>query len=211
MGSVSTFHAGSLEKWSPTAFLVAGMLFVGHAVVRGIEAFATTSPPPDVFGPTGYVVALVGLFGLYPTLTDRIPRFARVAAIMAAIPAIGWLVISVWSFGEVAGIVPSQSDVLPGVFFIVVILSTFLTYVLFSVASLRANVHSRTVGALLLAPAAVLVLLIMGVAILEGGAAIGGFIIGSGQTLAHVAIGGALRRESVPTDHESPSDGVSTS
>lgn len=205
MVSVSNTQESPLERWGPSAFIVAGVLFVGHAVVRGIEAFTASVPPADVFGPPAYVVALVGLFGLYPVLADRTPKLARIATVVAAIPALGWLVIAAWSVGEVVAIFPPQSDILPGVFFIVIILSTLLTYVLFGVASLRAEVHSQTVGVLLLAPAGMLVLLIAGVSVLEGSAAVGGFVIGSGQALIHLACGFFLRTGRTTTDHETTS------
>lgn len=202
-------HVASLEKWTPRAFLLAGVLFVGHAAVRGVEAFTTAPPPADVFGPAGYVVALVGLAGLYPALADRTAKLARLAAAVAGLPFAGWLVIEAWSVGEVAGIVPPQPDVFPGAFFVAVILTTLLAYVLFGVASLRAEVHSRTVAVLLLAPAAVLVLLIAGATVLDAGAAVGGVVVGIGQSLAHLALGGALRGGRARADTESPTDGVS--
>lgn len=199
MGVVSTRRLELLEQWSPTLFLVGGGLIVGHAVIRGIEAFTEMSVPADVFGPAGYLVALVGLFGLYSALVEEEPTFARAAAVVASAPLVGWVVILAWSLGEVAGVLIPQSAVFPGAFFMVHIVTVVLTYVLFSVASLRADVHVRTIGFLLLAPPLLFVVMIMGGTIM-GYSAGGAFVVGTGQALVHVAVGSVLR-----TDHPSGS------
>jgi len=198
----------ALEHWSAALFLAAGVLFVGHAIVRAIEAFTTMPPPVDVFGPTGYVAAILGLLGLYPSLADRFPRISRVAAISAAVTASAWALIAGWSFGEAAGILPPQTDVLPGIFFVVVILSTLLLYLLFGVVSLRTNTHTRTLGVLLLAPVFVLVLLMVGAVLLSIASKAGPVIIGSGLALIHGAIGGTLLTGRRKTGHVDPSADV---
>lgn len=204
MVGVRASYWQSLETWSPRAFVAAGLLFVGHAVVRGVEAFTAVTPPPDVFGPAGYLVAIVGLFGVYRTLATRMPRVARVAAVGAMIPAIGWGTIVGWGLGEAAGVVAPLPAVVPEAFFIVIVVTTALTYVLFGVASLRTDPQSRTIGLLLLAPPAVLVALITGAVIIGATSTIGPVLIGSGLALAHFAIGGALRSGDAPTDSVAP-------
>lgn len=195
-----TTYAKSLERWSPTLFLAAGVLFVGHAVVRGIEAFTTMPPPIDVFGPTGYVAAILGLLGLYPALVDRTPVTARVAAVAAAATAPAWILISGWNFGDAAGALPPQTDVLPGAFFVAVIVSTLLVYLLFGVASLRAGVHGRTFGVLLLAPTALFFLLLVGGVLLSTNSAAGGVVVGGGLAIVHGAVGGTLVTRRARTD-----------
>lgn len=207
MVGVSISQRGLLERRSPTLFVIGGGLVVGHAALRGIEAFTGMATPPDVFGPTGYLVALVGLFGLYPALADRMPTLARVAAVVAAIPLMGWVVISAWSFGEVAGVLPSQSEAFPGVFYMVHLVTVILTYGLFGVATLRTDVHSGTVGVLLLMPPALFIVMITGAAIV-GTSAFGAFLIGSGLALIHLAIGATLRTGSSPANHETPAEDV---
>ncbi|MFC7007381.1 hypothetical protein [Halalkalicoccus salilacus] len=101
---------GSLERRSATAFLVAGALLVVFAVLLGVEAFMGRSAPEDLFGPAGFLVAMVGLLGLYPTLVDQTPKLARVAAGFAAVAAVGWFVITGLSITEVAGILPPLED-----------------------------------------------------------------------------------------------------
>ena len=107
MKGVTASHWKSLEHWSPTLFLAAGVLFVGHAAVRGIEAFTTVPTPVDVFGPSGYVAAILAILGLYPPLAARTPRIARVAAGIAALTAPAWALISGWNFGEGSELLPN--------------------------------------------------------------------------------------------------------
>lgn len=195
MVEVSTTRVGSLERWSSTLLLVAGGLIVGHAAIRGIEAFTEMPVPADVFAPAGYLVALLGLFGLYPSLVEEEPTFARAAAVVAAVPFAGWIVISTWSLGELAGVLPDQAVALPGAFFVVHLVTVVLTYVLFGVSSLRADAQDGTIGLLLLAPALLFVGMVVGDA-LVGYAAVGAFAVGTGQALVHLAIGSALQTAS---------------
>lgn len=191
---------GSLERRSATAFLVAGALLVVFAVLLGVEAFMGRSAPEDLFGPAGFLVAMVGLLGLYPTLVDQTPKLARTAAGFAAVAAVGWFVITGLSITEVAGILPplEDADVVGLTTVFVAGLAMVLAYVSFGVASFRLEGHSRAVGPLLLAPPA-----IFGV-MLTGGA-VGytptwsAFVLGSGQALVHLALGATLRAETKPT------------
>lgn len=208
MPKTHTARWRSLERWSPTLFLAAGVLFVGHATVRGIEAFTTVPPPVDVFGPLGYVAAILGLFGLYPTLADQSRSISRGAAVLAGVTAPVWLLISGWNFGEAAGLLPPQTDVVPGAFFVAVILSTFAMYLLFGIATLRCERHTRTVGHLLLVPAAMFAVLIVGGVVLSMDSAVGGLVVGAGQALAHGAIGGRLVTGKPHADHPDPSGDV---
>lgn len=206
MAEAHTVLYKSLQRWSSTLFLAAGVLFVGHAAVRGVEAFTTMPTPVDVFGPTGYVVALLGLLGLYPALAKRTPRISRIAAVIAVILIPGWVLVAGWNFGEAAGLLPPQTTIVPGVFFFVLIVSTLLLYLLFGVASLRAESHKRSLGILLLTPATLLVLLLVGGAFLSIAPETGGVIIGSGLAICHGAIGGSLLMEDTKTDHMDSAD-----
>lgn len=198
-----------LEHWTHTMFLAAGVLFVGHAAVRAVEAFTSVPPPVDVFGPTGYVAAILGLFGLYPVLVESTPTTTRVAAGIASIVAPAWVVISGWSFGEAAGLLPPQTAIVPEAFFIGVILSTLLMYLLFGIASLRAQTFTRTFSLLILSPVALFLLLIVfGVVLAVNGRA-GAVLIGGGLAIVHGAIGGMLLTGSTQTDRLEPAGDMS--
>lgn len=199
-----------LDGKSPALFLVAGGLLVPFAALLVYEALTNAAAPEDVFGPPGFFLAMVALLGLYPGLADRTPRLARAGAIVAAISAAGWLVVTVLSIGETAGALPPLEDF--GVLGLVVVLAAglpmVLAYLSFGVGSLRTDVHSRTLGVLLLAPPAIFGVMIVG-GVLTGGTAVGAAVLSSGQAISHVAIGYTLRTEDVPTDGaESRADAI---
>lgn len=188
----STQRLESLARWSPTLFLAGGGLVVGHAAVRGVEAFTTNAPPPDVFGPAGYLLAVVGLLGLYPALEEQVPRLARAAAAVAAVPLVGWVAILAVTAGEVVGAVPAGMGAFPGAAFAVHLGTLLLAYVLFGVAALRAGVHPRAVGGLLLAAPALWLAMVVGAAVVPD-SVVGPFLVGGAQVLVHLGIGATLR------------------
>jgi hypothetical protein len=196
---------GAVEKWSPTLFLIAGILVVGHATLLGVQAFTGMVTPPDVFAPLGHLVALVGLAGLYPPLADRTPTLARVAVVLATIPAVGWLVLSTWQVGELTGVLSPPTGGLPGVVSVTVIVGTVLTYALFGAASFRAGVRPGSVARRLLLPAGLFSGLIASIAVV-GASALVGFVFTSGLVVAYLSIGQSLRVDAASTDSELPAD-----
>lgn len=202
VGGTNT-HWDAVEQWSPTLFLVGGALLVGHAAVQGIKAFTGLVPPPDVFVTTGHLVALVGLFGLYPVLVDRTPRLARAAVAVAAIPLVGWVVMTVAQLLTVAGMVSSLTGALPGGLLVLVPVSTILTYGLFGVATLRVGEGSWTVGLLVLAPGILIVVLLVDSAS-TGVSTLDGFLVGSGLALSMLTLGYRLRTWDRPTGQAAP-------
>lgn len=191
---------------SATLFLVAGGLLIVFAANTGIRTFTEGgySAVHSIFGPGGFFLGIVGLFGLYPALAGQTSKLARVAGVVAAIPAVGWFVITVFGIGNAAGVLPGMSVVFPAVFPILVVLTTVLTYVLFGATSLRAGIHSRVVSIALLAPAVPFLTLIVGLAVLAGPVEWVEFVIDSGHVLAYLAVGIALRTEDVPADRAEP-------
>lgn len=198
----------SIKPWSPILFLVGGGLLVGHAAMLGVQAFSTLTTPPDLFGPAGHLVALVGLLGLYPTLADRTPRVTWIAGSVAIVGAGSWAALTATRFLAVAGLLTSANEFLPGALFAGMFASTILAYVLFGTATLRVASESRLVGALLLAPAALLVVVLIGSAIGAATAA-DGVLIGSGLALSMVALGLILRPWAHPAGPVAPTGDVS--
>lgn len=178
---------------------------MGHASLLGGQAFTEMVTPPDVFAPLGHLVALVGLVGLYPALADRTPTLTEAAAVAAAIPAVGWLVLFVWQVGDLAGVLSPPTGVLPGIVSVTVIVATALTYVLFGLASHRAGARSRTVTWRLVTPAGLFGGLVVSIAVV-GASALVGFVFTSGLVVAYLAIGQSLRIDADPTDGETPAD-----
>lgn len=191
-----------LGRLSPALFLAAGGLITGHAALRGVEAFTGIDPPPDVFGPAGNLLALLGLVGLYPALVDRNQWLARAAAGVAVVPLVGWVVLTAWTVGGAAGAVSPHSEVLPGAFYAIHMATVILTYGLFGAASLRTDAYPRTLGVLLFGPPVMFVVMVVGAAAL-GTSASGPFIVGSGLALLHLAMGSVLRAD-VRSDSDAP-------
>ena len=192
----------SINERTGALFLVAGGLFVVFAALHGVEAFMNRSAPKDIFGPAGFAFAFLGMIGLYPGLADRSRWLTRVGAVFATIGLITSAINSVWHVGiwVAPAAIPTEFAALPAG----MVLGQFLGYLPFGLASLRAGVHSRTVGLLLVAVPTVLAMMIATVAtgFATSGSAV---VLGSVQALIHLAIGYTLRREGVPKDRTQPS------
>ncbi len=208
MVEVSTRRWRSLERWSPTSFLLAGALLVGYAALNGIAAGtdAAFETVADVVGPAGLLLGLVGLLGLYPGLADRRPRLARAGAGGAALGAVGFSAITLGGLGALVGVEPPgwlAGFVLPAA------LGMIPGYLAFGVARLRAGARSPAAGRLLLAPAVVFAAMLSQAVLFvrfglfsETAMAWSAVAISGGQAVAHLAIGYRLRAGRVPTGLE---------
>ena len=188
----------TLERRSATVFLVAGGLLAVFAVNTGLRTFVGQSSPlvQSLVAPVGFLVGVLGLLGLYPAVANRTPTSARAAGVLAGVTAAYWIVIVAGSLGDIVGVLPASEELFPLVFFFGVYVAMLLTYAVFGIVALRAGVPSRTVGLLVLGPAAMFLLLMTGVA--------PNFLIDAGHALFHFGIGIALRAESVPTERAGP-------
>lgn len=191
----------SLEQWRSTAFLIAGGLLLVFVVSDGISAFTSMEPPGWVtigFVAAGLIAGHIGLLGLYSQLADRVPRQALAGAVVVTLAAIGALGLLVAVL--VNTIQPAMG--LPAVpFYLVMILGTILAFLLFSVASLRTRIPSRTVGLVLLGPPTVFILMIATVSNTPDWLT---FVIRGLQVGAYAAVGVVLRTDSIPTDRTEP-------
>lgn len=195
-GSARVFEP--LAGKSQTLFLIAGGLMVVFAASTGLRAFTEASYPAvhSIFGPAGFFVGIVGLFGLYPSFVNRVPTPSRIGAIVAAIPGVGWFIITVFGLGSTVGVVPGMSVVFPPVFPIVVFLTTILAYIIFGVMSLRSKGHSKTLSLVLFGPAIPFLALMIAAGSGTIAASVGAeFIIDIGHALAYLALGITLRNE----------------
>lgn len=192
MVALSESRWRTIERWSPTLFLLGGAGVITHAAVQALEAFTSVAPPPDVFVTVGHLIAIAGLLGLYPALVDRQPWLGRVAAGLTFLALAAWMIMSAGQFLAVAGAVESLSAVLPGVFFVGVLLVTLLAYALAGVGGLRLEDRPAADGLLLLAPAALMAVL-LGKTVLVGVTAADGVVIGGGLGLSMLVLGYRLR------------------
>lgn len=184
---------GTLEERSPTLFLVAGGLLVVYAAFNGVEAFTDVAVPANVFE-SGYVAGFLGLLGLYPALATERSLWASCGAVAGAVGFLGVVLVSLRSFGHLAGLLPEYP---PGwsVVIVLVLVGFVGGFLAFGVAVLRSNVYSNLVGLALLAPGVIVVLMLLHMAAgLERPASV--FVVSAGQAMAHLAIGSTLRQES---------------
>lgn len=175
---------------------MAGALVVVYSSLYGMEAFFDSYPQIREFiGPIGYIIGFVGLLGLYPGLATRSPKLARTGAIFAAIGIVGFLVTIVIR-AEVLASEPAAAGAIQG---ILILIGMILAYLVFSLTSLRTDLHSRVVGLILLGP-----FLVNGVnfgIVIAGYASPEGRFVTSGLwALSLLAIGVALHMENTPSE-----------
>lgn len=201
---------GTLERRSGTVFLIAGVLLLGYAVSKGIYTFTDVTPVGafDVaYGGLGLLVAMLGLFSLYPSLRDGAPRLSLVGAAVTGIGTVATLAMLGWLASATllqAGYpaIPEESPAWTVAALIIVFVMIALGFLLFGAASLRTDVLSRTVGRLLLVPGLAWVGLILGNVALPSGQYLG--LVYVPICLALLAIGYRLQTEDVPTDRAEP-------
>lgn len=193
-----------LEATSGHLFLIAGGLLLLFAVNTGARIFADAGIPAihDTVAPAGFFLGLLGLIGVYPALAEARPVVGRVAAVVAAIPLIGWFVIAVFGIGNVIGVLPGMSAVLPEAVVIIVFPATVLAYLLFGAASLSTESQTRA-GLVLFVPAIPFLGLIVVVGAV-GPITWGEFVIDSGHALAHLTVGLVLRTGIFPAEGVRP-------
>lgn len=152
-----------LESWSPTAFLIAGGLLFLFVVLDGLSAFTNVIGEGPMVGAAvvgsglfGLILAVIGLLGLYPRLSEFAPRLslgglgALVLALTGIFVVIGTLVIV--GPPEYPGDVPAF---IPPIF-ITSGLLIMLGYGLFAIASIWTKTPSRRIGLLLAVPGIIL-------------------------------------------------------
>lgn len=170
----------------------------------GVRAFSDLGTPPDVFGPAGHFVALVGLVGLAPVLVDRWPRMSRFAGAVAAVAVVSWAAMTGARLLAVVG--AGGTDMLPGGLVALMFVSTVLTYLLFGVGIAWLGEVPLRVGVLVVAPA-VLLVVVLAASVVTGVAALAGFVIAVGLFLTMVSLGYTLRTRAGEADHpDRPSD-----
>jgi len=194
-----------LERWSPTLFLVGGVVLIGFAASLAAIGLMDMSVPRNIFAGAGFSLAFLGLLGLYPGLADRSPLLARAGAVCAVLGAVGFTLTFGLGVAEVVEITPpAWLEAVQLLNFVGLVLG----FLLVGVASLRTDAQARTLGALLLVPAIVFTVNIARVALLGAWTpSWAPFLLGGLQALAMLAIGYALRSASVPHDGaERPTD-----
>lgn len=136
--------------------MLAGLLIVSSVIVPvGLESFT------DWFWASGIlliglavVAVAVGLFGLYPQVSDRDPRLAVTGAVFAAIAGIAGSLVAMMGFAIGAEVALGMNSPKPtAIFGIVALLMAggfSLGFLMFGIVGWRTGILSRTVGNLLL-------------------------------------------------------------
>lgn len=203
---VGDTHRWGIGAWSPRLFLVAGGLLVFYGAFNGLEAFTDVAVPANVFE-TGYVFGFLGLLGLYPTLADEEPRLALVGAVAGAMGLVGVVLVSLRSFGHLAGLGPRYPAGW-GLVVALLLIGFVGGFLAIGVAALRSAAYPRRVGLAVLLPGVIVVVMLLHMAAgLDRPATV--FVISSGQAMAHLAIGATLRQQAAdPGDDEHSDEAV---
>ena len=207
----------TFERWSATAFFVAGGLQLASPTHVVLELFMDIPLPSWIvalFILPGLMATLVGLLGLYPRLIDRAPRLALAGGVMAGITGTILMMIFGWILGGALLSVVSEIAIgtPPGVLFSTFTLTMTLGFVFFGVATLRSPGFARSFGLLLLSFAVPWVMVLAATAVF-------GSTFPEWLTLViygpipfiMLATGYTLRVESVSTGRADISVGVKTS
>lgn len=195
-----------LEQQSGTAFVVGGLLmivdaaFVAANIVTGSESLLLLG---QAFVGGAWAIALIGLLGLYPGLADRSRWLSRTGALFSVIGVVVFTIMAVTSLVYYAGIPTGEySDI--GMYFIPgVLIGSVLGFVSFSVASLRTDAYSWTLGILLLAPPILVVSNILRF-VAGNESVILTFAIVVADALAMLGIGYVLQSRSSSTERPKP-------
>lgn len=215
--SCSMLHRGmipwkTLNRWRGRTFLAAGGLFLISPLAKGL-ILITGEPLPELvialLAFSGLLAALGGLFGLYPDLSEKVPRhaFAGVlATVIAAGVTIGvfvWLIVHQLLTATSYFVTPGAP---PRLAFVSLVVAMALAFTVVGTASVRVAVPSRTVGGLLVA------LAIPWVVVLSAGAVYGPELPAWISLSSYGAIpvgllatGFVIRRNDSTTEHEIPS------
>lgn len=194
----------SLNRWSSTLFLVGGVLALIFAARKPVQILMDTGYGNVGFlFLSGYLLAFIGLFGLYPQLARQKRWLAGVGAVGACLGMVGFAG-SVFVIGmDLAGFFPEN----PPVWLNTVplsIIGMIVGYLAFGVASLRSDTYARLLGLLLLVPG-----LLFGFSVivdLAPGFDQWRFLFGVGQAVSFLAIGYVLRTQGREASRSSERD-----
>ncbi len=206
----STPQWNSLERRSTMLFFIGGFLFIIAAafdvanIVVGVEDLR--SGVGQAFIAAGWIAALIGLLGLHPKLAERSRWLARTGGVFAVIGVVAFVGNGVTALvAFVRGVSPQETFpafVLVGTI-VGVLIGAILAFVSFSVASLRSDVHSRTIGILLIVPTLFVItnfFILSALGVPNPRPSEVTLLIVGGLALTMLAIGYVLRTEAAPSE-----------
>ncbi|WP_436923011.1 hypothetical protein [Halosimplex amylolyticum] len=193
----------AVERRHSTLYLAASVFMVVFVTNTALRTYQGTSyePVQQFVAPTGFLLGVVALAGLYPRLADSAPRTALVALGTAAIAAADWTLIAVAGVLETGGVVP-ENAAFSAITGIVALFSMVFAYGLFGVTSARTGGHGRAVGGLLLLEAVTFVAMIANSVAALGAPVI---VFEISHLVAYSGLGIVLRGDRAPTGQAAPS------
>lgn len=195
MGRGNTERLASVEPWSSTLFLAAGVLFLVAAANNAVPLFNDGYDAAAISVPLlllGLVAAFVGAGGLYPQLRERAPRLAGLSLAVVVLALVGVSILFIWGLANISGM---ASEPAPPVALGTLALM-ILGFALVGVTVLRTVAYPRRVGLLLITEAVALILVFVVPTLLYQGDAPQWFgaLIEAIQALLLLGIGKTLRR-----------------
>ena len=214
MAYANTAQWSSPEERTTALFFIAGLLFMIAAafdlanMVAGVEDLR--SGVGQAFIAAGWIAALIGLLGLYPKLVDRSRWLARAGGVFAVVGVVAFIINGTGAlFAFVMDVSPEEAYPM---FLVVgmlvgVLIGSILGFVSFSIASLRSDVHSRTVDILLVVPPLFVItnfLILSAIGVPNPRPSRVTLFIVGGLSLTMLAIGHVLRTEAAPSEVTEP-------
>jgi len=142
----------SLERWRAVAFLVGGAIFVADVAL--VASHLASGTEPAAFGQglvgTAWTASFIGLLGMYPSLSDRSRWLARIGAVCAVVGGVTMALMALTSLGFATDVLSGRPSEAVAAFLPGVVIGIVAGFGSFSVASLRTDIYSRSVGVLFL-------------------------------------------------------------
>lgn len=199
---------GALEQRSHMLYLAAGMILILFPTNTALKTFTGTSYPVvgEIIAPAGFLIGVLGLLGLYPSIAEQTPRLARAAAVLAALLAADWGLIILKNAAIMADLIP-EIGALTAVTGLFAVSTMILSYALFGVAGVRTGVYQPWVHRLMLLEAAVMIHVFI---ILFAPISIPLYLIEIGHVITHLGIGITLYSAGLPSDGMEPTPDATT-
>jgi hypothetical protein len=182
----------TLEHKSATLYLVAGVVMAVFVADTALQTYQGTSYPPvqQFIAPAGFLIGVIGLIGLYRSLSKQSRRLARVALAVTVVAALTWTAIVTAGILETAGVIPENAT-FSLIASVIALFSMVLAYGLFGITSVRTGVYQRAVSGLLLLEAVTFIALIANYSL--GSLGIPVIVFEVGHLVVHLGLGITLR------------------
>lgn len=149
MALVSKQHWETLERWTPTLFIVGFVLELIFAINNGAAYLMDSVAFYDWIYPSvliGRFAVLLGLAGLSVSLIEQTPRLGNISRILLGATMLFTIGLVSLSILQIVGV----STPVIAVFGIGTVVLTILSFVFFGVVGIRTDAYPAVVGGLLL-------------------------------------------------------------